>query len=399
MKFNFKGLFDYLSIPSISVMGETQEPYCRTACIWLKNKLLSMGFESQIIETKRNPVVFAEWPNEINDKKTLLVYSHTDVQPPDPLEEWISEPFEPEIRKGKIYARGVSDSKGHLYAFIKGIEEVIQETGTLPINLKFVIDSDEESEATSLPEVLEKRRELFQDVDAIFIAAGAMEKKDTPSICCGYRGLMSARVEVITSKQNLHSGTFGGKVSNSAKELAWVLSEYNNHFPFHVYEIIDNWSPSFDINGFWSGTSKNNFHYIIPAKATANVSIRLVEGMDPDDEFYFFEKFIYEHLPHCICNIRLVDKAYPITVSSDTDFYRTIENVLKKLFKKDVIKYREGGAVPIVHEFKKLVGDNVYMCGFGSADDNIHAPNESLRVKDFLKSIKFTKALIKELGK
>ncbi len=397
MKFNFKGLFDYLSIPSISVMGETQEPYCRTACIWLKNKLLSIGFESQIIETKRNPVVFAEWPDEVDKKATLLVYSHTDVQPPDPIEEWVSPPFDPEIRSGKIYARGASDSKGHLFAFIKGVEEVIKETGTLPINLKFVIDSDEESEAISLPEVLEKHKELFQNVDAIFIAAGAMEEKDTPSICYGYRGLMSAKVEVTTNKQNLHSGTWDGKVSNSAKELAWVLSEYNEHFSIRLPCYAN--KPSFDINGFWSGTSMDNFHYIVPAKATANVSIRLVEGMDPDDEFYFFEKFIYEHLPHCTCDVRLVDKAYPTTVNSDTDFYRTIKKALKKFFKKDVIKYREGGAVPIVHEFKKLVGDNVYMCGLGSKDDNIHAPNESLRVNDFLKEIKFAKLLIKELGK
>jgi acetylornithine deacetylase/succinyl-diaminopimelate desuccinylase-like protein len=397
MTFNFKELFDYLSIPSVSTMGETHETGCQTACIWLKNKLSNIGFSAHVTGTKRGSAVYAE--RIVNDSAfTLLIYSHTDVQPVDPLEEWRSDPFVPEIRKGRIYARGVSDSKGHLYAFIKGVEEYLKENSELPFNMKFLIDSDEESEALIAPEILKIYKDFFEDVDAVFIAAGAMVAKDTPSICCGYRGLMSATVKIKTSRQNLHSGTFGGKVSNSAKELAWVLSKYNEHFFKRIYSAIDG-EPSFDINGFWSGTSKDNFHYIIPAEAMANISERLVVGMNPDDEFYFFEKFIYEHLPHCSCDVILVDKAFPSTVSSDTDFYRTIEKTLKKLFKKDVVKYHEGGAVPIVYEFKKLVGDNVYMCGFGSVDDNIHAPNESLRVKDFLKNIKFVKELIKELGK
>jgi acetylornithine deacetylase/succinyl-diaminopimelate desuccinylase-like protein len=267
-----------------------------------------------------------------------------------------------------------------------------------------------------------------------------MVKNNTPSICCGYRGIVSAEIELTTFKQNLHSGSFGGGALNAAECLAKLLSKIkdeNNKIKIKGFydnvreEVIGTagvWykikdflkligarkiscekdydlnhclclRPTFEINGMHSGSSEDFFQYIVPSTAKAKVSFRLVCNQDPKVIFARFKDFINKNKQNGTkVDIRLVDKAYPTIISQDTDFIRKIEKSFDNLFKNDIVKYYEGGCVPIVYDFLKFT-DQIYMVGFGSPDDNIHGPNEKLNVKDFFKGIRFYKNLIKELEK
>lgn len=434
-----KELFDYLKIPSISILqsaGYDSQEFEEGVCKFLKNKLDSIGFKTRIItEQYYDPVIYSQYKRDKN-KFNLLVYCHTDVQPVEPRSEWKTDPFSPKIRDGKIYARGVSDSKGQLFSFITAVEQVISEQKELPINITFVIDCDEEAEQKSLPRLIKKHPELFK-CDAILISAGSMVKNDTPSICCGYRGLISVEIELTTLKQNLHSGSFGGGALNAAECLTKLLSKIKDEnnkikikgFYDNVkettgtagvwYKIKDflkligakevacekDYSlnqclclrPTFEINGIHAGSSENSFQYIVPSTAKAKVSFRLVCNQDPDDVFKKFKDFIGKNKQKGTrVKVKLVDKAYPTTVSEDTDFIRIIEKSFDNLFKNNIVKYYEGGCVPIIYDFLRFT-KQIYMVGFGSPDDNIHGPNEKLNVKDFFKGIKFYKNLIENL--
>lgn len=418
-------LKNFLKIPSVSPIDTFPG---NEVFDFVKAFLLEHKFDkATIIETPFFPTVYAEINR--NKKKTLLIYSHGDVQPCHPLSEWKSDPFEPIIKNGNIYARGASDSKGHLIAFIHGLSQAKE----IPVNIKVIIDFDEEIEQRSLPWLLEQKkyRELLKS-DAIFIAAGAMVAKNTPSVCCGYRGLIALEVKLKTLKQNLHSGTFGGGVPNAASELIDLLSDVKAHIEGEFYskyrdndlqrnrqsiqctnkqfreltgakeEFVD-WreristEPSFEVNGIHSGSSERDFQYIVPAEATAKISARLIKGQDPNDIFKTIKKhFLSLKSYGSSVSLKIVDKAYPSYVEENSKMLSVIEKILKKQFKKDVIRYYEGGCVPIVHDFKRISKD-IFMVGFGSPDDNIHGPNEKLNIKDFYREIDFAKCFIEKL--
>jgi len=358
-------LSEYLNIPSISAPGIFGNKDILEAANWLVGHFKKIGFKSKLIKTPYDPLVYAEYKNPENNF-TLLIYCHTDVQPADPLELWNTPPFKTTIKNGKIFARGVSDSKGHLFAYIKGIESVLKTEGKLPVNIKFIIDCDEEANELSLPWFLNKNSKKLK-ANAVLVSAGAMVTKNTPSICHGYRGLLATEIKIKTLKQNLHSGSFGGAVLNSAEHLSKLIAQFRDKngrilIPGFYENVLSvrkskkvyagvhcgkkdflkitgaknsvcekNFSldeclagrPTFEVNGIKSGSADGVFQYIIPAQASAKISLRLVPDQKPDDIFEKLKKFVQKITSkEARIEIKKIDWARPILISKKSNFRR-----------------------------------------------------------------------------
>lgn len=382
-------LSEFLSFQSISTDSRYSEEVAKTAQ-WLVNHFQSIGLHAELIEIPGgHPLVYAE--KFIGEKApTILICGHYDVQPPDPLEEWVFPPFTPTIKDGKIFARGASDSKGQLFAYIKGLESLLEEN-KLAVNVKFLIEGEEESNGKSMLTLLRLFPDDFE-ADSIVYAGGVMVNKDAPGICCGARGLLAAEIEISGSETNLHSGTFGGKVLNSAIILSRILSKTASA---KFWQTIGS---SFDVNSLQSGYPGNGFQFIIPAKAFAKVSFRLISGQDPNIIMERFQKFVDQNVPMGIkATIRKCDEASAVLLSRDSKIFKAACVSLKKVFNHDPLWYIDLGSVPILCEFKKL-NPNLIMVGFGLDDDNLHAPNEKLDLENFFRGVEFTKELLKVLG-
>ena len=383
-----KELSEFLSLESISADHRYREEVAKTAQ-WLVNHFQSLGLQAEIINIPfGHPLVYAE--KIVNEKApTILICSHYDVQPPDPLEEWTSPPFSPTIRDGKIFARGASDSKGQLFAYIKGLEALIEEN-KLAVNVKFIIEGEEEADGKSLVTFLRMFSEDLKS-DSIIYAGGAMIKKDVPGICCGARGLLAAEIEINGSETNLHSGTFGGKVPNPAIFLSRILSKTA------LAKFWKTIGASFDINSMQAGYLGNGFQFIIPAKASAKVSFRLISGQDPSIIMERFQKFVDKiATPGLKVSVKKSDEAYATLLSRDSKIFKAASATLRKVFNSDPSWYLDFGSVPILHELKKL-NPNLVMVGFGLDDDNLHAPNEKLDLDNFFRGVEFTKELLMSL--
>lgn len=434
-------LGEYLAIPSISAPFCYDDKNVAQAAEWLADHFKKIGFDSELIKGSYSPLVYAERINPAN-KFTLLIYCHYDVQPVEPAELWKSPPFKMTIRDEKIYARGVSDSKGHLFAYIKGIESVLKTEGELPINIKFIIDGDEEAVELALPELIKTRPEKLE-ADAVFVGAGAMIGAGTPSMCYAVRGLVSAEIEVETLRTNLHSGSFGGGALNAAEYLAKILSGirdergkiaiagfYDDVAPvgpeekkiissifgseeeflricgskkvfgepgFSLHELITA-RPTFELNGICGGDIGGGFQFIIPAKASAKISFRLVPDQDPQKIYKQLERYISRYANGSVkIIVKQVDSALPSVMNRGSFVARKAAEGLKDVFGREAAWFREGGAVPVVGDFQKL-GKDVIMVGFGLPDDDIHAPNEKLDLSNFYKEIEFSACFVKKLG-
>lgn len=424
-------LKEFLGFASISTNPAYRKEMLKTAK-WLAKYFRRMGFKADVIRGSGHPLVYAE--KIINRRApTLLICSHYDVQPVDPIGQWVTPPFRATVRNGKIYARGASDSKGQLFAYIKGAEEAIG-AGKLGMNLKFIIEGDEEANGRSLAEYLAKNRKKLA-ADGIIYAGGAMINEDTPSICYGVRGLLALEIEVQAFRDNLHSGSFGGGFANSAEVLAQLLSSVKwkngeisiGHFydgmtesgdpdlksPYSEKELLKmtgaiklvgekrfstieriSSRPTFEINSFVSGYIGDGFQFIIPNRAVAKVSFRLAPGQKPERIFERFKKFIYAQAPVTVkISIRKVDEAMPSLMRKDSAIAKAATQSLRRVFGCEVAWYRDGGAVPILHDFQKITR-NMVMVGFGLLDDNLHAPNEKLNLKNFFRGVEFARDLL-----
>lgn len=424
-------LKEFLGLASISTNPTYQKEMIKTAK-WLAEHFKRIGFAASVIRGSGHPLVYAE---KIigGGATTLLICSHYDVQPVDPIEQWESPPFQATVRNGNIYARGASDSKGQLFAYIKGAEEAIR-SGKLGMNVKFIIEGDEEANGKSLAEYLAKNRKKLA-ADSIIYAGGAMINKDTPSICHGVRGLLALEIKVWAFKENLHSGSFGGGFANPAEVLAQLLTSVKwkngeisiGHFydgmkgggdpdlesPYSEKELLKmtgaiklagekrfstieriSSRPTFEINSFVSGYVGDGFQFIIPNQAVAKVSFRLAPRQKPKRVFGQFKKFIRMLNPGTVkISIRKVDEAMPVLMAKTSAIAKAAAQSLRRVFGCEVAWYRDGGAVPIIHDFQQITS-NVIMVGFGLLDDNLHAPNEKLNLKNFFQGVEFAKDLL-----
>lgn len=424
-------LFDLLGIPSVSTDPELKEE-TRKAAHFLKRQLEQIGMDrTEIFDTQGHPILFAERCRR-PDRPTVLIYGHYDVQPPDPLDEWHSPPFEPEVREGRVYARGASDDKGQMFTHLKAVEALLESDGELPVNVKFLIEGEEEIGSPNLVPFLKREKELLA-CDMVVISDTAMFDEDRPSITYGLRGLAYMEIEVKGPIRDLHSGVYGGAIDNPAQVLVTMLSglrdengrvliegfyddvrpltkqerEATASLPFDEkryrselgvkklngekgYSTLERTSarPTLDINGLWSGYQGKGAKTVLPAKAGAKVSMRLVPDQDPKKIARLFERTIRSLSPDTVeLNVTEHHGGSPVLVNLDFYGIKAAAEAFSRVYETEVLFSREGGSIPIVADFKNVLGAPSILMGFGLAKDALHSPNESFSLRDFRRGI------------
>jgi acetylornithine deacetylase/succinyl-diaminopimelate desuccinylase-like protein len=423
-------LLDLLRIPSVSADSKYKGDVARCAEA-VKDSLLKAGAgKAEVIPTAGHPIVYGE---KIADpsKPTVLVYGHYDVQPPDPLELWTSGPFEPVIRDGRIYARGACDDKGQMFMHVKALE-VMSKTGELPCNIKFMIEGEEEVGSSNLGKFLEDHKEMLK-ADIVLVSDTSMISMEHPSIESGLRGLAYMEVEVTGPNRDLHSGVYGGAVQNPINALCKMIAslhDENNHIaipgfydkvqelndaekkalndaPFNQQEyneelgIGQEWGekgysnlertgtrPTLDCNGIWGGYTGEGAKTVLPSKAFAKISMRLVPNQVSDEIARLFTKHFESIAPKGVTmKVTTHHGGEPVVTPTDSVAYRAAAKALKTTFGKDPIPTRGGGSIPIVALFERTLGLKTVLLGFGLDNDNIHSPNEKFDIANYEKGI------------
>ncbi len=434
-------LKDLLRLPSVSADPAYEEGIRQTA-EWLAAKMKKGGLETEIHDTDGHPIVYGERLDNPGGP-TILIYGHYDVQPPDPLDEWESEPFEPIIRKGKIVARGASDDKGQLFTHLLAVEAWIAEAGKLPINVKVILEGEEEVSSVNLPKFLEDNRDKLA-CDVVVVSDTSQFGPGMPAITYGLKGLTYHEIRIEGPSADLHSGAFGGTLANPVNVLAqmiakmhdengriqipgfyddvqdladWEKKEFAN-IPFDEEEYREmvgspalfgekgyttlerRWArPTFDVNGIWGGYQAEGAKTIIPARAGAKVSMRLVPNQDPEKIGKLFNEFVREIAPDGV-KVEVVDMSggSPLLLDPNTPFFEKAAAAVEKAFGKKPFLIREGGSIPITQVFKEVLGADTLLLGWGQDDDRIHSPNEQFDVGDFHRGTLASAYLIGLLG-
>jgi acetylornithine deacetylase/succinyl-diaminopimelate desuccinylase-like protein len=423
-------LFGLIRIPSISSESAHKDDMVKAA-EYIKQAILNAGADrAEVIPSKGNPVVFGE---KIVDPAapTVLIYAHYDVMPVDPIELWTSNPFEPEIRDGKICARGANDDKGQMFMQVKAFEYLVK-TGQLKTNVKFMIEGEEEIGSPSLEEWATKHKDLVA-ADVILVSDTGMIGENVPTITQGLRGLSYMEVEVTGPNRDLHSGIFGGAVANPINVLAKMIAsciDDNNHitipgFYDSVLEVsaedramlakapfnLDDYKksldveevqgevgfstnertgirPSLDVNGIWGGYTGEGSKTVTPSKAFAKISMRLVPNQDYHTISNLFKAHFEAIAPKSVkVNVVAHHGGYPYVSPSDHPGYRAASQAFVDVYGELPIPLRSGGSIPIVATFEKVLGLKSILMGFGLESDGIHSPNESFSLNRFFKGI------------
>lgn len=423
-------LFELLRIPSISAQTE-HKPDMQRCAEWLAAALVKAGADrAEVMPTDGNPVVFAE--KIIKPKaKTVLVYGHYDVMPVDPREEWHTDPFEPVINDGRIWGRGADDDKGQSFMHIKAFEAMCA-TDSLPCNVKFMLEGEEEIGSRSLYKFCADNKKMLK-ADIILVSDTSMISMQTPSITCGLRGLTYMEVEVTGPDKDLHSGLFGGAVANPANVLARLIASlvdengrvaipgfYDdvrelttaerrafNKAPFSLRDYKRSLSigdvegeagyntmertgirPSLDVNGIWGGYTEEGTKTVIPSKASAKISMRLVPNQDFRKIARLFEKHFKAIAPKSVkVKVSFLHGGMPYVAPIDMPAYKAAEKAILDTFGKRPLPFYSGGSIPIISAFEQTLGIKSLLIGFGLAEDAIHSPNESYGLAQFRKGM------------
>jgi acetylornithine deacetylase/succinyl-diaminopimelate desuccinylase-like protein len=420
-------LGEYLAIPSISALPAHQQDVRRCA-EWTADHLRRIGLDSaRLIETPGNPVVYAEWLGA-EGAPTILFYGHYDVQPVDPLDLWESPPFEATVRDGEIYARGAVDDKGQIFMHFKAIEAHLAQNGRLPVNMKIVLEGEEEVGSQNLDEFVKANKDLLA-ADVVVISDSPMFDRGVPSICYGLRGLAYCQIDLRGSKTDLHSGSFGGAVANPIMVLAQILAQMKDRsgrikipgfydavreltaeerdewrrLPFNErqyardigapklfgetgYSTLERvWArPTFEVNGILGGFTGEGAKTVIPAVAMAKVSMRLVPDQDPDRIAALFEDYVKKVAPKTVeVKVTRMHGGKPWMTGFDNRFVQAAARAIEKGFGKTPVFNREGGSIPVVATFQEILGLPSVLFGVGLPDENAHAPNEKLDLGNF----------------
>ena len=424
-------LFDLLRIPSISAQPSLHKDDMVRCAEWLAASLVKAGADTaQVMPTNGNPVVYAE--KIVNpEARTVLVYGHYDVMPVDPREEWHTDPFEPVIKDGRIWGRGADDDKGQLFMHAKAFEAMCA-TDSLPCNVKFMLEGEEEIGSANLYDFCRENKELLA-ADIILVSDTSMISMDTPSITCGLRGLTYMEVEVTGPNKDLHSGLFGGAVANPANVLTRLVSslvdengrvtiphfyddvreltpaerEAFNQAPFCLdsykraldiddvegeegYTTIERTGvrPSLDVNGIWGGYTGEGTKTVIPSKASAKISMRLVPNQNFEKIGELFKSHFEAIAPKSVkVDVRFLHGGAPYVAPTDMPAYKAAEKAIVDTFGKKPLPFYSGGSIPIISGFEQILGIKSLLIGFGLAEDAIHSPNESYGLNQFYKGI------------
>ncbi len=435
-------LIDWLKIPSVSADSQYKDDV-RKAAEFLKEKLATAGVDKvEICETKGHPIVYAEKIIGA-DAPTVLVYGHYDVQPADPIDLWESPPFEPVIKDGKIFARGSCDDKGQIYMHVKAFETMMKKN-SLPCNVKFMVEGEEEVGSDNLGTFVRDNKEKLK-ADIILISDTALISLDHPSITTGLRGLSYMEVEVTGPNRDLHSGVYGGAVANPINILAKMIASLHdengrvtipgfydavatlteaerkaiNQAPFDIdhykkdlgidevlgeegYTTLERVGirPTLDVNGIWGGYTGEGAKTVLPSKAHAKISMRLVPNQVSADITALFTKHFAAIAPPYI-KVKVIPQhgGEPAVTPTDSKAFESASKAFEQVWGKAPIPTRDGGSIPIVALFKKELNLDTVLMGFGLDSDNIHSPNEHYGIENFVKGIETIAAFYQHYSK
>jgi acetylornithine deacetylase/succinyl-diaminopimelate desuccinylase-like protein len=441
---NLEELFDFLRIPSVSAKSEHKGDV-REAADWLAERMRTAGLETvEVLPTAGHPVVLGEWRGAGDDAPTVLVYGHYDVQPPEPLELWSSPPFEPEVRDGRIYARGSVDDKGQAYLHLKAVEAHLQTQGSLPVNVIFLMEGEEEVGSVNLGPFLEEHHDRLR-ADAVLVSDTGMFAPGLPSITYGLRGLAYMEIRVRAAASDLHSGSYGGAVANPANALATIIARLKDAdgrvtipgFYSRVRELADEerkamdalpfsdnelknevgapslcgeegfttlerlWvRPTLDVNGLLSGYTGEGAKTVLPCTAMAKVSMRLVPDQDPEEIEEAFASHVRHLAPAGVeVEVEALHGGQPWIADPKEPIFQAASRALESAFGREPVFIREGGSIPIVHTFQQTFGVPVVLLGFGLPGANTHAPDEWMSQENYEKGAQAVARLYEELGK
>jgi acetylornithine deacetylase/succinyl-diaminopimelate desuccinylase-like protein len=437
-------LKSFLRIPSISTLPEHAADVQRAAQ-FVADGLKAAGLENvEIIPTKRHPLVYADWLHAPG-KPTVLCYGHYDVQPADPLELWTSPPFEPSVRDGSIYARGSADDKGQMYMHVKAVETLRAVNGTLPVNLKFLMEGEEEVGGGSIAGYVAEHAPKLK-ADVALVSDTALYAPGIPTLCIGLRGLVYLEVEATGPSRDLHSGLYGGASPNAVFGLIELLAKAKNsrgeikipgiyddveppapaekeswaHLPFKERDFLRNevgstklvgetkysvleriWArPTFEVHGIGGGFTGAGSKTVIPSKATAKVSIRLVPRQEPEKIVAAFRQFVKKHAPRGIkLEVRVLASSPGLVVDPDHPAIQVAARAFSDILQKPTVFIRSGGSIPIVGDFATHLGIPTILMGFGLPDDGLHSPNEKYSLDNYYKGIMTIAHFFEEYGK
>ncbi len=434
-------LFELLRIPSVSADSRHKEDV-RKAAEYVLKKLKEAGADKvELMETKGHPIVYGEKITDLQ-KPTVLVYGHYDVQPPDPLNLWNSPPFEPTVKDGKIYARGACDDKGQVYMHIKAFE-IMMKHNLLSCNIKFMIEGEEEVGSENLAAFVKENKAKLK-ADVILISDTSLISLDQPSITTGLRGLSYMEVEVTGPNRDLHSGVYGGAVANPANVLSKMIASLHdedgrvtipgfydkvanltaaerkllNDAPFDLaeykkelgieeirgekgYTTLERTGirPTLDVNGIWGGYTGEGAKTVLPAKAHAKISMRLVPHQDMKEITKLFTQHFISIAPKSV-KVKVIAHhgGEPAVTPTDSRAFKAASKAFEEVWGKSPIPTRDGGSIPIVALFKKELALDTVLMGFGLDTDALHSPNEHYGIKNFLIGIETIVAFYKHFG-
>jgi acetylornithine deacetylase/succinyl-diaminopimelate desuccinylase-like protein len=439
-----EGLKTFLRIPSISTLSEHKPDVCRAA-EFARGELLAAGMTvAELIEGEGNPLVYAEWLGAPG-KPTILFYGHYDVQPAEPLDEWKSPPFEPEVRGDNIYARGACDDKGQVYIQIKAVESLLKTTGKLPVNVKFLLEGEEETGGEHI-EAYVKTRPPRLKTDAAVICDTEMFAPDLPTICIGLRGMVYYELHVQGADHDLHSGVYGGAAPNPIFAIAEILTALKDRegrirvpgfldrvvppdpkereawarLPFDEREYTEKemgarelvgepgvplfdrlWArPTLEVHGIRGGFTGEGAKTVIPARAVAKISTRLVANQTVAESIEQMQAAVKSATPRGVAaELRVLHAGEPSLTNPDNPFIHAAAEALRETFGKETVYIRSGGSIPIVGVFDRYLGIPSVLMGFGLPDDNLHAPNEKFHVPNFYRGIEAVARYLELLGR
>lgn len=436
-------LSEFLSIPSISNDAGDRNDIYRCAN-WLVEHLDKIGMQNVCsFETDGHPIVYADWLNAGKDKPTILIYGHYDVQPVDPIDEWDNPPFKPNIKGKKIFARGATDDKGQLMIHIKSIESHLKTNDKLDINIKLLLEGEEEIGSPNLEMFINDNKKLLE-CDYVVISDTAMYKEGLPSICYGLKGLAYFQINVTGPNRDLHSGSYGGCIGNPINVLAEIIGKLKDEngkitidgfyddviemsqeernelakLPFDKeyfmkeldvneingevgYTTVEQLTarPTIDCNGIWGGYQGDGAKTIIPSKASAKISARLVPNQNPNKITDLFINYINKISPKTVkVEVLYLHGGNPAITPINTPAIKAAARALKKAYNVDPVFVREGGSIPIVNVFKKLLNADTVLIGFGLPNENAHSPNENFDLNIYLRGIKSCSYYYNELA-
>jgi len=435
--------YSFLRFPSVSTDNEFRDKV-RECAQWLAQKLKSIGLETEIVATAGHPIIWARNQHK-PERRTVLIYGHYDVQPPDPLELWDSPPFEPVLKDGYVFARGATDNKGQILSHILGIQETIEQNGDLPVNLHLVIEGEEEIGSVNLGSFLSQNHDAL-NCDVAVVSDTGMIARGVPTLSYGLRGVTALEVKITGPKMDLHSGVFGGAVANPITVLAQLLATLHDRegrvairdFYDHV-KPLENWEreawrklpvegdklvleetglpelfgeigynsmeriwarPTAEINGIGGGYQGKGTKTVIASHAMAKLTFRLVPEQDGDEILRLAKAHLRKHLPKGV--------TMEITDGHSGPWYMTdphsplgeaAQHALQKAFHRDVALIREGGSIPIVSQFRGILGIETLLMGLALPDCRAHSPNENFPLENFEGGIRLNKAILQELAR